>query len=109
MIFRLLRQQGQIDLVISLCYVVLLGSLGSLMLVEGLNAMLKRRKRPGHTSTRGATRHIWIHRLPLKTRFRKSRLYISAVVPAGVGFFVGLLSAIMGVGGGFVIVPDDVR
>jgi len=104
-IFRLLRQLGQIDLTVSLCYVILLGTLGSLMLVEGLKTILKSRKGSGHPAGRAIRRHIWMHRLPLKTRFRRSRLYISAWVPIGVGFFVGLLSAIMGVGGGFVIVP----
>jgi len=104
-IFRLLRQLGQIDLTVSLCYVILLGTLGSLMLVEGLKTILKSRKGSGHPAGRAIRRHIWMHRLPLKTRFRRSRLYISAWVPIGVGFFVGSLSAIMGVGGGFVIVP----
>ena len=104
-IFRLLRHLGQIDLTISLCYVILLGTLGGLMFVEGLKAMLRHRKSPGRPSHRGPRRHIWMHRLPLKTRFRRSRLYISAWLPIGVGFLVGVLSAIMGVGGGFVIVP----
>jgi len=105
LVFRLLRALGQIDFTISLCYVILLGSLGSLMLVESVNSVLKRRKNPDAPSSRIGQRHLWIHRLPLKTRFYKSKLYISALVPAGVGFFVGLLSAIMGVGGGFVTVP----
>ena len=105
LIFRLLRHLGQIDLTISLCYVILLGALGGLMFVEGLKTMSRQRKSAGRTPHRGPKRHIWMHRLPLKTRFRRSRLYISAWVPIGVGFFVGVLSAIMGVGGGFVIVP----
>jgi uncharacterized membrane protein YfcA len=105
LLFRLLRQLGQIDLTISLCYVLLLGALGGVMLVESLNMMLKRRRSADRTTGRLANRHLWIHHLPLKMRFRKSKLYISALVPAGVGFIVGLLSAIMGVGGGFVIVP----
>jgi uncharacterized membrane protein YfcA len=105
LLFRLLQQLGQIELTISLCYVILLGALGSMMLVESLGAIFKRRKTPASAVVRGARRHSWIHRLPLKTRFYKSRLYISALLPAGIGFFVGLLSAIMGVGGGFMIVP----
>lgn len=105
LLFRLLRQLGQIDLTISLCYVLLLGALGGVMLVESLNMMLKRRRSADRATGRLANRHLWIHHLPLKMRFRKSKLYISALVPAGVGFIVGLLSAIMGVGGGFVIVP----
>ncbi len=103
-LFRVLRALGQIELTISLCYVVLLGALGTLMFVDAANMYLRQR-RTGKTTTRGAHRHTWIHRLPWKMRFRRSRLYISALVPAGVGFIVGLLSAIMGVGGGFVMVP----
>ncbi len=103
-VFRLLDRLGQIDLTISLCYVILLGALGGLMLVESLGAVL-RRVRGSRVARRSRKRHTWIHRLPFKTRFRRSRLYISALVPVGAGFFVGLLSAIMGVGGGFVMVP----
>jgi len=105
LIFKLLRQLGQIDFTISVCYVILLGSLGGVMLVESLNMIRKRRRSVGPISSRLAHRHLWIHNLPLKMRFRRSKLYISALVPTAVGFFVGLLSAIMGVGGGFVIVP----
>jgi len=105
LLFGLLRHLGQIDLTISLCYVILLGSLGGVMLVESLNVILKHRRTADRSSGRLANHHLWIHHLPLKMRFRKSKLYVRALVPAGVGFFVGLLSAIMGVGGGFVIVP----
>jgi len=104
-LFQLLRAVGQIDLTISLCYVVLLGAMGALMLVDGLRLYFKRRGGAGPNRGRGAHRHTWIHRLPLKMRFRRSGLYISALVPAGVGFLVGVLSAVMGVGGGFVMVP----
>ncbi len=105
LLFRLLRDLGQIDFTIALCYVILLGTLGCLMLAESVKAILKQRKHPGRPVGRGTKRHIWMHRLPFKTRFRRSRLYISALVPAGIGFFVGLLAAVMGVGGGFIIVP----
>jgi len=104
-LFKLLREFGQIELTISLCYVILLGALGALMLVEGTRSLLKRRRSATGALSRGAHRHTWIHGLPWKMRFRASRLYISALVPAAVGFAVGLLSAIMGVGGGFVMVP----
>jgi uncharacterized membrane protein YfcA len=104
-LFKLLSALGQIELTISLCYVILLGALGSLMLNDALKMYARRRKSGNRLPTRGAARHTWIHHLPLKTRFRRSKLYISALVPAGVGFLVGLLSAIMGVGGGFVMVP----
>lgn len=101
--FALLRRIGQIELSISLAYVLLLGTLGTLMLVESTRAILRVR-RPG-TSRRKLHQHIWLHGLPFKMRFRRSKLYISALLPLGLGFAVGVLSAIMGVGGGFVMVP----
>lgn len=103
--FRFLRSIGQIDLVISLSYVVLLGSIGALMLVESVSAIVKTRRYPDTKAPRGQRRHTWMHGLPLKMRFPRSRLYISALLPLCVGFVVGLLSAIMGVGGGFITVP----
>jgi uncharacterized membrane protein YfcA len=102
-LFALFSRLGQIELVISLCYVVLLGVLGFMMGIESLRAMLRRR-RPG-AARRKLHRHTWLHGLPLKTRFRKSQLYISALLPIGLGFAVGVLSAIMGIGGGFLMVP----
>lgn len=102
-LFSLLRGLGQIDLVISLSYVIFLGIIGALMLVESLRAMRRRKTTAGQ---RGKLhQHLWIHGLPLKMRFRRSKLYISALMPFGVGFLVGVLAAIMGVGGGFIMVP----
>jgi uncharacterized membrane protein YfcA len=102
-VFSLLRRSGQIELVINGAYIVLLGTLGALMLIESVRVML-RRGRTG-ISRRKLHQHTWMHGLPLKTRFRKSKLYISALLPLGLGFGIGILSAIMGVGGGFVMVP----
>ena len=102
-LFALLRRLGQVELTVSIAYVVLLGTLGALMLVESTRALL-RRHRPG-AGRRKLHQHMWIHGLPLKMRFRRSKLYISAIVPTGLGFVVGILSAIMGIGGGFVMVP----
>jgi uncharacterized membrane protein YfcA len=102
-LFSIFAKLGQIELVISLCYVVLLGTLGGLMGVESVRAILRRR-RPGGPRRR-LHRHTWMHGLPLKTRFRKSQLYISALLPIGLGFAVGMLSAVMGIGGGFLMVP----
>jgi hypothetical protein len=99
-LFTLLRQFGQIDLIITLTYVVLLSIVGGLMLQESIGAIIRRRKKPGKRH-----RHYWVHGLPLKMRFRRSLLYISVLLPTSVGFFVGLLSAILGVGGGFIVVP----
>ncbi|WGF88190.1 sulfite exporter TauE/SafE family protein [Marinivivus vitaminiproducens] len=101
-IFGVLQRLGQIDLVITLCYVLFLGVVGGLMFVESLRAILHVRK----AATRGKLhRHYWVHGLPLKMRFQRSRLYISALLPIGLGFAVGILSAIMGVGGGLLMVP----
>ncbi len=100
--FGLLRRWGEIDVAISLSYTLLLGTLGSLMLVESTRALLRQR-RP--QARRKLHQHIWLHGLPLKMRFRRSKLYISALLPITLGFCVGVLSAIMGVGGGFVMVP----
>jgi uncharacterized protein len=103
-LFGLLRRIGQIDLVVSLSYVLLLGTIGGLMLWESIQAW-RRRQRGGAAARRKLHKHLWIHGLPLKMRFPQSRLYISALLPIGIGFGVGILSGIMGVGGGFVMVP----
>jgi uncharacterized membrane protein YfcA len=103
MLFSILRGAGQIDLVISLCYVIFLGIIGALMLQESVRTM-RRRKAP-QAQRRKLHQHTWVHGLPLKMRFRRSKLYISALLPFVVGFLVGILAAIMGVGGGFIMVP----
>ncbi len=100
-VFNLLRNLGQVDLLVSLCYVIFLGVIGMLMMVESINAIRKSRK--GKVAPRH--KHNWIHSLPLKIKFRKSGLYISVIPPVLVGLSVGILSAIMGVGGGFIMVP----
>jgi uncharacterized membrane protein YfcA len=89
--------------VINLCFVLLLGTLGVLMLIEGTRTLMRRRK-PG-APRRKLHQHTWVHGLPLKMRFRRSKLYISALLPLALGFLIGILSAIMGIGGGFVMVP----
>ncbi len=101
-IFAILRERGQVDLVVALCYVAFLGIVGALMFLEGLVAL--RRSRRG-TARKPRRRHGWVHGLPLKMRFRQSNLYISAIPPFFVGALVGVLAAIMGVGGGFIMVP----
>lgn len=100
-LFTFLRGLGQLDVIIKLSYVVFLGTVGSLMLVESLNTM--RRSKNKVPPKRRA--HTWVHGLPFKMRFRRSGLYASALLPLLVGAFVGILAAIMGVGGGFVMVP----
>jgi len=100
-LFALLRRMGQIELVISLSYALLLSILGTLMMFESVGAMLRRSGAP----RRKLHQHTWLHGLPFKVRFRRSKLYISALLPLVLGFAVGVLSAVMGVGGGFVMVP----
>lgn len=101
-VFNFLKSLGQVDLLVRLCYVVFLGVIGGLMFIESLSAL--RRSRAGG-SPKPRNRHTWIHKLPFKMRFRVSGLYISVIPPILVGFAVGVLAAIMGVGGGFIMVP----
>jgi len=103
-LFSILKRLGHIDVTITTGYVLFLSVVGGYMLYESLPGVLNR-KTPLNMSARGPGRHTWIHGLPFKTRFRTSKLYISALLPLVIGFLVGILSAIMGVGGGFVLVP----
>jgi hypothetical protein len=103
-LFKHLSRLGQVELVISLSYVLLLGLVGLLMLAEAARAILRQRRHVPPKPRAG--RHpYWVRILPLKMRFYRSRIYISALVPLVLGLFVGVLVAIMGVGGGFIIVP----
>jgi uncharacterized membrane protein YfcA len=101
-IFGILQRVGQIDLVISLSYVVFLGGIGGLMLVESVGALLRGRKT---AARRKLHKHTWLHGLPFKMRFHRSRLFISALLPTGLGFVGGLMVALLGLGGGFLLVP----
>jgi uncharacterized protein len=103
MLFTYLRSTGQVDLLISISYVVFLGSVGGLMFVESVRSILRARK--GETVTVTRRQRTWIDALPLKMRFRKSKMYVSALMPIAIGALVGVLAAIMGVGGGFIMVP----
>jgi len=102
-LFALMRRQGQMDLIVALTYVLMLGSIGIIMLRESLTAL--KAYRSGVTVSRPLVNRGWIQALPFKMRFRQSRLYISVLPPIAIGFGVGTLSAIMGIGGGFIIVP----
>ncbi|MCO4846927.1 MAG: sulfite exporter TauE/SafE family protein [Yoonia sp.] len=101
-VFNYLRSLGQVDLLVKLCYVVFLGIIGALMFIESLNAIRKSKKSGGRPTRR---KHTWLHNLPFKVKFRVSGLYISVIPPLIVGVLVGILAAIMGVGGGFIMVP----
>ncbi len=100
-VFAILSRLGQIDLLVKLSYVFFLGIVGALMFVESVNAL--RKSRSGKRAQR--RKHYWVHNLPLKAKFRTSGLYISVIPPVLVGAAVGVLAAIMGVGGGFLMIP----
>ncbi|WP_425365044.1 sulfite exporter TauE/SafE family protein [Fulvimarina endophytica] len=105
-LFGLLRTLGQLDLAVSLLYVVLLGTTGGLMLNESIRSLIASRRSGGApASLRRPGTHNWVHGLPLKMRFPASRLYVSVIPVLALGFFIGILAAIMGVGGGFIMVP----
>lgn len=100
---QVLKRLGQLDLTISLTYVIVLGAIGLLMVIE--TARTLRGGLAASGSMRKAGRHTWLQGLPLKRRFRRSKIYVSAIPPIAVGVLVGWLTAIMGVGGGFLTVP----
>ena len=106
-LFAFLQKVGQIDLVISLSYVLLLGSVGGLMLRESVQYILATR-RGVQLRTHKAGRHTWIHNLPFKMRFRRSRLYISAIPIVALGFVVGVMTAILGTGSAFLLIPAKI-
>ena len=102
-VFQLMTRAGQIDLFVQLSYVLFLGLIGAIMLQESLRSLLRSRK--PNAPVRRSHVHSWVHGLPLKMKFRASGLYISVIPPLIVGALVGFLAAIMGVGGGFIMVP----
>ncbi|MCC0034910.1 MAG: sulfite exporter TauE/SafE family protein [Hoeflea sp.] len=103
-IFSMLRRLGQLDLIISLLYVVFLGSVGGLMLWESIIS-LRRAASNKPVSLRKPGQHNWVHRLPFKMRFKRSKLYLSVIPVIMLGFAIGVLTSVMGVGGGFIMVP----
>ncbi|MCC8931554.1 MULTISPECIES: sulfite exporter TauE/SafE family protein [Rhizobiaceae] len=103
-IFSWLRRLGQLDLIISLLYVVFLGTVGGLMLAESLRA-LRRAARNEAPPLKRPGQHNWVHRLPFKMRFKKSKIYLSVIPILALGFGIGILTSVMGVGGGFIMVP----
>jgi uncharacterized membrane protein YfcA len=101
-VFAWLRQLGVVDETISVLYIILLGVIGSLMAWESWQAISKR---SGGDPGRRTRLRAWMRGLPMKRRFPRSGLYISILPPLAVGFFVGLLAAVLGVGGGFILAP----
>jgi uncharacterized membrane protein YfcA len=103
-LFTVLRSVGQLDITIGLSYVTLLGAVGGLMVLESVRAIMRARqgkpvvlRRPGS--------HAWFHGLPFKVRFKRSRIYVSAIPVWAIGFVIGFIGAVMGIGGGFLLVP----
>jgi uncharacterized protein len=103
-LFTLLRKVGQLDITIGISYVLLLTSVGAMMVADGTRAMLRQRQgKP--VPLRHSGSHTWIHGLPLKMRFKQSRIYVSAVPVVVIGWIMGFAGAILGIGGGFLLVP----
>jgi hypothetical protein len=102
--FTLMRSLGQLDLMIALSYVALLTTVGGVMAWEGLRAMLRTRRGVVIPARRSGG-HGWIHGLPLKMRFKRSKIYLSVIPVVVIGIFIGFLGAVMGIGGGFILVP----
>jgi uncharacterized membrane protein YfcA len=105
-IFRLLQKAGQIDFTIKISYLILLGTIGTLMLIESVRAIRAARK--GVRVDRRPGQHTWIHRLPFKMRFYRSALYISVIPVVVLGFLVGIMTAVLGTGGAFILIPAKV-
>ena len=104
-VFRLLQQSGQIDTVISILYVLLLGSIGVIMARESATALELIKPRAGGSERPPRRHNPLIAALPMRWRFYRSGLYISPLAPLGLGFLSGLLTALLGIGGGFIMVP----
>ena len=103
-LFKLLKTYGQIDIVIQFLFLIFLGFIGISMAFESAKTTIKNYRTTSVIRTK-LHQHSWIHGLPFKLRFHRSKLYISAIPPILIGFFVGVLSAMMGVGGGFIMIP----
>ena len=103
-IFTRLRAVGQLDLLIGLSYLVMLTAVGGLMLIESVRAINRaRHQQPSQLRRPGA--HTWVHALPFKMRFKHSKIYVSFFPVWGIGYVIGLVGAVMGIGGGFLLVP----
>jgi len=103
-LFTKLRAIGQLDLLIGLSYLIMLSAVGGLMLAESVRAIIRARRQQ-FSSLRRSGAHTWVHALPLKMRFRHSKIYVSIIPVWGIGYFIGSVGAVMGIGGGFLLVP----
>ncbi len=103
-LFSVLRNIGQLDITIGLSYVTLLSIVGALMINESVRAIIRAHQGKPAEIRRGGT-HTWIHGLPFKLRFKQSKIYVSAIPVCGIGIMIGFIGALMGIGGGFLLVP----
>jgi uncharacterized membrane protein YfcA len=103
-LFTKLRAIGQLDLLIGLSYLIMLSAVGGLMLAESVRAIIRARRQQ-FSSLRRSGAHTWVHALPLKMRFRHSKIYVSIIPVWGIGYVIGSVGAVMGIGGGFLLVP----
>ena len=103
-LFKILREFGHIDVIIQFLFLIFLGFIGLSMLFESAKTTIKKYRTTSLIRTK-LHQHSWIHGLPFKMRFHRSKLYTSTIPPIIIGFFVGVLSAMMGVGGGFIMIP----
>ncbi len=103
-IFTTLRSLGQLDLLIAFSYLIMLSAVGGLMVAESVRSIIRQRQnKPNLLRKAGA--HTWVHGLPLKIRFKRSKIYVSVLPILAIGFVIGVVGAIMGIGGGFLLVP----
>ena len=103
-LFTLLRRYGQLDLTIGLSYLTLLSIVGIMMIAESVRAIMRAREgKPAELRRPGS--HTWVHGLPLKMRFKQSKIYVSVIPVWAIGLFIGFIGAVMGIGGGFLLVP----
>ncbi len=102
--FSALRGAGQLDLVISLGYLIFLGSIGSLLVYEAVGTLVRRTKNKNRP-LKVPGKHNWVHGLPLRVRFKRSNLYVSILPVLGIGLFIGFVGSLLGIGGGFILVP----
>jgi len=104
-LFAMLRSLGQLDLMISFSYLILLTMVGGLMVMESVRSILRQRQNKPSLLRRSGGAHTWVHGLPLKFRFRRSKIYISVIPVFGIGYVIAVIGVIMGIGGGFLLVP----
>jgi uncharacterized membrane protein YfcA len=104
-IFTTLRSLGQLDLMISFSYLILLTAVGGLLVMESVRSIVRQRQNKPSLMRRSGGAHTWVHGLPLKFRFRRSKIYISLIPVCGIGYLIAVIGVIMGIGGGFLLVP----